>query len=69
MFNLHLYANDHFVYAFDPMVDQALPELQAAFLVLQKNFITLKLALQVKLSIYCLHLHHLADTRLTVVST
>ena len=44
-FNLHLYADDTVAYAIAPTVDQALSELQSAFVVLQKKFIDLKLVL------------------------
>jgi hypothetical protein len=36
--NLHLYADDTVVYAIAPTVDQALSDLQSAFIVLYKNY-------------------------------
>ena len=42
-YNVHLFADDTVVCAITPTVDQALSELQSAFIVLQKNYIELKL--------------------------
>lgn len=46
MFNLHLYTDDTVVYSIACPADQALSELQYAFIILQKTFIDLKLLLK-----------------------